>query len=287
MGKPKSPTPPDPVETARAQTGTNVSTAVANTAMSNVNRVGPDGTVTFDQTGTHEFTDPTTGETFEVPTYTQTTKLDATGRRLDRINDDTQISLARTGRRVSDDIGKLLRDPVDLSDAQKVRVGNRERKRVEDALMQRMNPQIEQDREALEARLAGQGIALGSAAYDRAQENFGRNVNDARLGAIINAGAESDRAFNQSLAARQQDVSEEFAQRGQSINEVTALMSGSQVNAPNTPAPNVAGIPTTDYAGLVNSNYNAQMKGYQGQLASRNAMMGGLFDIASAGVTVI
>jgi hypothetical protein len=40
--------------------------------MNNVNQVGPNGTVTYDQSGS--YTDPTTGAV--VPKYTQTTSLD-------------------------------------------------------------------------------------------------------------------------------------------------------------------------------------------------------------------
>lgn len=287
MGKPNPPEPPDPRETAAAQTGTNVSTAIANTAMGNVTRIGPDGTVRMRQTGTYDFTDPTTGEAYSVPTYTQTTRLDPAGRRTDRLNDETRVNLARTGRNVSEDLGRMLRDPFELENLPRVRQGAGARNRAEAALMERMNPQLEQDRAALQTRLANQGIALGSTAYDREMDTFGRATNDARLGAILSAGTEADRIYNQSLGARQQAISEQFQARNQPINEVSALLSGAQVQAPMAPTPNVASMPTVDFAGLTAQNYNQRMMGYQQQMQARNAMMGGLFDVASAGVGVI
>ena len=47
MSKPDAPTPPDPQATAQAQTGTNVSTAVANAYLGHVNQVTPDGALDY------------------------------------------------------------------------------------------------------------------------------------------------------------------------------------------------------------------------------------------------
>ena len=55
MGK-KAPQPTDPRETSAATTGSNVSTSVANAFMQNMNEYGPDGTKTFDQTGSTTIT---------------------------------------------------------------------------------------------------------------------------------------------------------------------------------------------------------------------------------------
>ena len=59
-----SPDPPDPIATAGAQTGTNVSTAVANANLGNVNQVTPQGNLTYNQTDTFSWVDPTTGHTY-------------------------------------------------------------------------------------------------------------------------------------------------------------------------------------------------------------------------------
>jgi hypothetical protein len=67
------------------------------------------------------------------------------------------------------------------------------RNRVEDALMQRLNPQLERDKSAMETMAANKGIKIGSAAYDRMQGDYGQQANDARYGAIMNAGQEQTR----------------------------------------------------------------------------------------------
>lgn len=63
---------------------------------------------------------------------------------------------------------------------------NFDTKRYEDALMSRMNPQLERDRAALETQLANQGLQPGSEAYNRAIDQASRQANDARFtGALM------------------------------------------------------------------------------------------------------
>ena len=61
MGKPSSPTPPNPYQTASAQTGTNVATSVANAYLGNVNQQTPTGSLNYNPTGNYQFTDPVSG----------------------------------------------------------------------------------------------------------------------------------------------------------------------------------------------------------------------------------
>ncbi len=67
MGKSKAPKAPDPKETAAAQTGTNIGTAIANQTLGNVNQVTPDGALTYSQTGMTKWTDPTSGKIYDLP----------------------------------------------------------------------------------------------------------------------------------------------------------------------------------------------------------------------------
>src|SRR5690606_9456713 len=52
-------------------------------------------------------------------------------------------------------------------------------------LMQRLNPELDRQREALRTQLANQGIAQGSEAYNREMERFGRTSNDAHTQAAL------------------------------------------------------------------------------------------------------
>jgi hypothetical protein len=86
------------------------------------------------------------------------------------------------------------------------------------------------------------------------------------------------------LQGRAQASQEALTERNQPINEITALMSGSQVTQPqfaNVPTSQVAGV---DHSGNVYRSYDGQMRAYQAEQANSNAMMGGLFGLAGAGM---
>ena len=87
-------------------------------------------------------------------------------------------------------------------------------------------------------------------------------------------------AFNASNAARQQYLNETFALRNQPINEISALLSGSQVASPNFLNTQGPTIPTTDVAGLINRNFDQQMAVSNQQAATANNIIGGLFGFA-------
>ena len=84
-------------------------------------------------------------------------------------------------------------------------------------------------------------------------------------------------AFNAANAARQQYLDETFALRNQPINEISALLTGSQVSQPNFVNGNSTTIPTTDIAGLMNRNFDQQMAAANQQSATANTIIGGLF----------
>jgi hypothetical protein len=233
MGKPSAPKSPDPKETAAAQTATNVGTAIANSYLGNVNQKTPYGSLQYTQSGTEKWKDPSSGKVYNIPTWTATQSLSKDQQLLANINGDTQESLARTGRSQASRIQGLLGTPIDtnglpqagnaagintptyqqfgsgpqlqtsLGDAGDITktygpadgyAGNV--KSVEDALMARLQPSLDNDRKALETRLASQGITIGSEGYNKAFDEVDRRANDARYGAILNAGQEQTRLAN-------------------------------------------------------------------------------------------
>src|SRR5690606_28417418 len=106
------------------------------------------------------------------------------------------------------------------------------------------------------------GIREGSEAWNNEMSRSSQAENDAVVQLLL-----------QGRGAANQEI---MAERNQPINEITALMSGSQVSNPtfqNTPQTQVGGV---DYMGAVNNNYNAQMQQYNQGQQSNNAMMGGL-----------
>jgi hypothetical protein len=67
------------------------------------------------------------------------------------------------------------------------------RRRVEEALMSRLNPQLQRDEADLRSRLLNSGIEVGTNAYNRELNNFGQKSNDARMQAILAGGQEESR----------------------------------------------------------------------------------------------
>lgn len=253
-----------------------------------IDQVGPDGSLTYTKTGDQQFTDSLTGNSYTVPKYQATTKLSDSGQRVLDINNQTEENIATIGRDQSARIGGVLGTPVNFDSLANQPLPtdfSADRDKTEAALMSRLGPQIERDRSAMEAKLINQGLRPGSQAYNDAADEMGRNANDARMGAILNAGTEQSRLYNMAMTGRQQGIQEIMAQRNQPINEISALMSGSQVSLPqfvNTPQTQLAG---TDYQGAVYKTYAGQMDAYKQKVATNNAMMGGLFSIGGDIIT--
>ena len=93
-------------------------------------------------------------------------------------------------------------------------------------------------------------------------------------------------AYNQLLlTGRGQAQNELMAQRNQPINEIIGLMNGSQIQTPNFNVNSASPIATTDNAGLINANYGQQMSNWEAEAARSDALIGGLFGLASGGLT--
>jgi hypothetical protein len=263
MSSPSPPAAPDPKETAAAQTGTNVSTAIANAALQNVNQVTPYGNLTYSQSGSKSVYDPSTGTTYDVPQYTATQTLSPQQQSILDQTQGAQQNLANTANQQSAFLQNYLNTPADLNTINQSTADN-----IVNLQKQRLDPQVQQQNQQFQAQMANQGIAPGSQAYDNAYRDLTNSQNDAYNQLYLGA---QNTAFNQALTARQEP-----------INEITALMSGSQVSQPNYVNTNEPTIPTTDYAGIVNQNFNQQMAGYNAQATQSNQLMGGMFGLGSS-----
>lgn len=231
-----------------------------------------------------------------LPQYEQFVELSPEQQRLYQLQTGAQEKLGQTANEQMARLQQSLGQPINYDGLpeQVYQIGDyaSDRSRVEDALMQRQNPYLEKDRAAMEQRLASQGINIGSQAYNTAQGQFGQQVNDARYGAILNAGNEQARLYQQALAAaglqnqaRQQGIQERTSLRTQPLNEISALMSGSQVQNPQfSPVPQM-NVQPADYQGAANMQYQGQLAGYNAANQQNQAMMGGLFGLGGAGIS--
>lgn len=254
MNTPKA---PDPYETASAQGGMNRDTAITQMQLNGVNQVNPRGSVTYQQTGQNSFTD-SQGNVVSTPQFTQTTTYSPEQQAIFDTTQGAQGNLADLAQSQSGFLKDYMAKPFEFnnSDAEKWAY---------DLASPRLLQQQGQNDAQLRTVLANKGIREGSAAWN------------AEMGRMTNAN--TDQMNQLALTGRSQAFSEALAGRNQPINEITALMSGSQVSNPAqmsgaTPQAGVGGV---DYTGLVNQKYQAD-------LAQSQAAMGGLFGLASAGV---
>lgn len=262
-GKSSAPTPTDPKETAAASTSTNVGTSIANAFMNNVNQVTDDGTLTYDQSGSYTWNDPYTGNSYDIPTFTATQTLSDAQKAIKTEEDGASLNLATLANKQSNFLNEYTDDTFSYD------TGEHETWAM-NLYDQQNSDKNAQDSEALRTRLSNQGIQAGSEAYDREMKSLYDSTGSSRNNFLLNS-------YQTGFQSAQ-------ASRNQPINEITALMSGSQVSQPNFTATPSYNIATTDTAGIINNSYNQQMGAYQSQQAQQNAILGGLFGMGSSAI---
>lgn len=258
MGKQKAPAAPDPAATAAAQGQWNTVTAQQQQSMNMVGQNTPYGTLDYTQNGTTTIRDPN-GNPISVPQYTANVKLTPGQQAIFDQTQQSELNLAGLANQQSDKLKGYLDTPFEY--------GNDEAEAwAYDLGAKRLDPRFAQQEDAMRTQLINSGIRPGTPAYDREMMRLGQTKND---------------AYNQlALGSRSQSFNEALSTRNQPINEITALMSGSQVANPTsgftqTPQSQVAGV---DYTGLVNQQYQAQMQQYQ----QKQSAMGGLFKLGGS-----
>ncbi|MEO1108749.1 MAG: hypothetical protein AAFX90_12580 [Pseudomonadota bacterium] len=238
-----------------------MATAIANAHLGNVNQVTPDGTLSYDQTGTHAFHDPYTGQTYNIPTYTATQTLSGAQQAIKDQDDAAQLNLATLANNQSGFLNDYMAQPFEY--------GVGEHEAWAGGLYDDLNTEGNaQAAESLTAQLANRGINIGSEAYNREMANLRESQDNARNRFMLDS---HSTGMNMAMA-----------ERNQPINEITALLSGSQVSHPNFVNANTAQIPTTDVAGNINANYNQQLGIWQQEQANSNALLDGLFGLGGA-----
>lgn len=302
MGKPSAPDPTPPRETSAASTGTNVSTAIANNIMGNVNTYGPDGSTVFDQNGEYTWTDPYTKQTYTIPKFDQTTTLSPTGQQIYDQTNGTKLNLATLANNQSSFLNDYMAQPFDYQKTalEEAALGpnakgfsyndNAHEKWAMDLYRKLNEDQNQQQLSTTQAQLADSGIKLGSDAYDRAVSNTEEAQNRARDQFLLDSYGQGfntakstfDTNFNAGLGSFGANFGAAQATRNQPINEITALASGSQVAQPQSPGFQFNRIPTTDNAGIIANYDNQKMQAYQQEMAQRNSLLGGLFSLGSS-----
>lgn len=251
-----APDPTPPRETSSATTSSNLSTAIGNAWLTNMNEYGPDGSREFTQSGMQTVTDPYTGQTYQVPQFSVRTTLSPQQQAIKAEQDRASLNLSGLGANLSDQLGSKLTQNFtinnDATEARLMELGSK-----------RLAPMFAQRDEDLRTRLANQGIKAGSAAYDREMALAGQQENDAYTQLL--------------LQGRGQAVNEQLTEDNQRINQISALLGGGQVSQPmfQTGA-GVSPMATTDNASIIANSDAARMAAWQQKQAAMGSLLGAL-----------
>jgi len=311
---PDPPAAPDYTAAADKQATSSREITDANTWANRPNQVTPWGTQTWNAAST---IDPATGKPYN--SWTQTTQLSPQSQAAL----DAQLALTQNrsdlGNSMFGRVGSELSKPVDWNSFSKAGgipgvtdVGdpNTFRQHGEDAAYRRMtsrlDPQWQQKEQATDIKLRNQGLKPGDEAYDTAMHNLSMDRTDAYQTAMDQSSSEGraesaqafgqgvsrgDQTFGQGMQAsnlqtqqRQQQIAESLQQRGWSLNEINALLSGQQVSNPNMPSFNPAArSETPQYLNAAQAQYGSTLDAYNAKNGGNTGNLAGLAGLANAG----
>jgi hypothetical protein len=258
---PSAPAAPDYASAARETAQGNLEAARVATAANRVNQVTPYGNLDYAMTGEDKYGNPT---------WTATTSLSDVGQQL--LNNQNQTSLG-LGSTINAALGRTQDVMGQGFNPNLPSTGMNPGQSYQDAYMQRLAPQIEQNREMNQARLANQGIVPGTAAYDNAMRQQAQKENDLLLGATT-------QGFGVGQQANQQAFGQELTKYNLPLNTLSALRTGAQVQNPSfINAPQQATTSGADLLGASQMGYNAQMGNFNAQQAAQQGFNSGLMGL--------
>lgn len=152
---------------------------------------------------------------------------------------------------------------------------------------------------SLRQQQAGEAQSQGNLWNQMQQQRFGQQLGSGQYGlqqqqqAFAQNQAAGNQNFNQTLQAaqfqnqqRQQQLSEMMQQRGFSLNEINAILNGTQVSMPQFGGYNqAAASQNVDYSGAGRDQYSASMDAYNAKQAQQGQMMGAVAGLGAAAMT--
>jgi hypothetical protein len=277
MGKssPKPPKAPDPEKTAQAQAAANKETAISQAQLNMVNQYTPQGSLQYEQRGTGP--DGT-------PLYSATTTLSPEQQRLFDLQNQAGQQYGETANQQLSQVRDRLSTPLDYSSLGEAPQANQQAwDTAYNSLIQRQQPQSDQRLSALETRLANQGIGYGTDAWKAAMDDYNRGQTDFNLAAQLAATGEMGQRFGMDSMARDRSINEMIQQRQIPLNELNAMLSGTQVQNPNFVGTPQTGVQPADIMGATYASANLAQNNYMAQMQGNSAQNQGLFGLIGAG----
>lgn len=268
MCAPSPPPAPDYVGAAKAQGAENKDAAIASSKLNNPNVYGPTGSQVWTESGPDG-----------RPTLTQSLSPErqATASALER--------LASTG---ANSLQGIIGSPFSLEGLPgQAQSSEATRKRVLDAMSGRIEEDYASKRDRANSEMIARGLRPGTKAYQDEMYMLDRARNDARNQAEATAGGEVSRQFGMDTEGRKNALAELLLRRQWPINEITALLSGTQIGNPfampgASQGANIQGAPLFAATNAL-SGYNTDV--YNSQAAGRGNFMSGLFGLGAGGLS--
>lgn len=306
VSQPKS---PDPYDTASAQQNANVGSSVASSIVNNPNQSNVYGNLNYSLAG-YETVKDANGKDIQVPRYNRTETLSPEQMQLYQKQNQMQQNLGQLGVDQSAKLQGLLGTNLTTEGLEGWNRGtmpttytpemfSAERDKTQQALLDRYYAQANPQREQQEAKLAARGMSPGSQQWGAVQDSQNRQDVDAANQAFLAGGQEQSRMFGLQQASdsaannyaaflnnlRQGQLQERQAVRNAPINEISALMSGSQVTVPQYQSFSQQGVESTPIGSYIMQDYQNRAN----QAANTNAGLfglgSGLVSLATAPVT--
>ena len=275
MCSPSPPATPDFKGAAQEQGTANIEAARAQGKLNNPNVYSPYGS----QTVSYDGDQPTITQSFSPEQQAIYDQGNATKLQLSQLSGQgAQALQGVVGKQV--DFGGAPAAPGDYSSM---------RNQTIDAMMARPKEDYARATDQAQSDLVAAGIRPGTKAYDDKMNLLQRGLNDAGTQAAVNSGVLTSQAYQMDMDRRKQAITEQLAQRQVPLNEITALMSGSQVSNPfSTPgfaqnaqvgaAPVFAAQQATSQWDRDNNNADR---------AARAGLQTGMFQLGAAGISAM
>ncbi len=265
MPKPSAPPAPDYAAAATAQGQANVTAANQTAALNNPNVTTPYGaqTVSYTPTG------PDGGNQANINQTLTPIAQSTLNNTLGAQNDISGLLSGAAGN-----VANTMGTPFNENGVPKNPINPGQTG--QQALLARLQPQINQNEGATRQRLANQGIPVGSEAWNNEMRQQGQNENDLYSQAgLYGIGLDTQ--------AHQAGLQEALGLYNQPLNELTALMSGSQVQTPQfqqyTGGGQIGAAPVAQAAAnqgnYQTAAYNSQMQGLAGLYGGLGSVVGG------------
>lgn len=243
------------------------------------------------------------GKAMQVPRYQRDVTLSPEQQKLYELQSQMQTNLGNLGVQQSSRLQGLLGQNLTTEGIQDWENGRApttydpnayaaQRDQVTQTLLDRYNKQQAPEKAKQESQLAARGLSPGSQNWGAVQDAQGRADADAGMAAILAGGQEQSRLLGEERAGYSQEqdywnflnnlrggqLQEKQTVRNAPINEISALMSGSQVSVPQFQQFSRQGVDSAPIGQYIYSNYankaNAAANTNAGIFGLGGAMLG-------------